>query len=178
MVKLKYCAWSSTVLLRNMSEPWSQWRVSDRISSRTSGGEASSQTRGHIGDPVLAAHWIPLSSWAHAIRITVREERYFLMRQAFLSVCVTTWSTCVDYILTAHVDKIYQVTSHNLETIETKKGNTKGTPGSVLTVIKNCRIFWNLYCAQEGNVCMYVRNYIPAIWNCNACHFGVLTAHG
>lgn len=54
--------------------------MSDRVLARASGGVASSQTRGHVGDPVLSTHWIPLSACARAIRITVRDERLLLIR--------------------------------------------------------------------------------------------------
>lgn len=54
--------------------------VSDRVLSKAGGGVASSETRGHVGDPVLATHWIPLSPRAQAVRVTVREERALLRR--------------------------------------------------------------------------------------------------
>lgn len=131
----------STVVLRNMSVSWSQWCASDRILARTSGGDASSQARGHIGDPVLTTHWIPLPSWAQATRITVREERWLLMRQAFHSACDNMKRMHIYYWqLIWKIDQTRSRSAPDMKT-ETKKGNTKGTLRSALAVIIHCITF-------------------------------------
>lgn len=67
--------------------------VSHRISARTGRGDASSQARGHVGDPILTTHGIPLPSGAQAAGVTVGEEGRFLIRQAFHSARDTEMGT-------------------------------------------------------------------------------------
>lgn len=60
--------------------------VSDRVFARTTGVGTSGQAGWHVGDAIVATHWIPVPARARAAQVTVRVQVWLRGRHDFLSV--------------------------------------------------------------------------------------------